>query len=122
MVLKARKTQPRSSHVKGRGSWKAPKGWKATRKRVLERDGYRCKVCDAKVGKGGRRAHIHHLLGRGSGNEKDYDLVTLCASCHELLSILTRNAKALVRDQGRITILLAYAKAYILFNFPGYLR
>lgn len=96
-----------------RQGWKAPAGWQATRRRVLARDGYLCRVCEAKVGKGGRRAHVHHLLGRREN--RDFDLVTLCATCHEVVTLLAGNAKALVLDRtgAAITTAVAFARTYL---------
>lgn len=94
-------------------AWKAPKGWQGTRKKVLERDKHICQVCGAKVGKGGRRAHVHHLLGRK--HNRDYDLVTLCATCHRVVSLLAGNARALVENPKALKTAIAFARTYI-FN------
>ena len=43
---------------------------------VLERDGYRCVLCEA-----GSRLHVHHL-DYDKGHNEEGNLVTLCATCH----------------------------------------
>lgn len=50
-------------------------------RRVLERDGYSCKICDSKSGK----LAVHHLDGYGWCVEKrteDANGITLCEACH----------------------------------------
>lgn len=111
---KAPKTRPGASGRPKKPSWKAPKGWQATRRRILERDGYTCQVCKAKVGKGGRRAHVHHLLGRKHG--RDFDLTTLCATCHDVVSLLAGNAKALVENPNALQTAIAFARTYLSSN------
>jgi 5-methylcytosine-specific restriction endonuclease McrA len=48
------------------------------RRRVLERDGWRCQDCGSS-----KNLHIHHLVKRSKlGDDVEGNLVTLCASCH----------------------------------------
>ena len=61
--------------------------WNAIRKRILERDGYRCQVC----GLQGEPAflHVHHKIpfrtfaNRNEANQQE-NLVTLCPTCHKV--------------------------------------
>jgi 5-methylcytosine-specific restriction endonuclease McrA len=55
-----------------------------TRGRVLERDQYSCRRCGA-----ANDLQLHHIVYRSRlGGHEDTNLVTVCFSCHELL---TRN-------------------------------
>lgn len=53
--------------------------WSAIRKRILERDGYCCRICN----KDGVEAkfNVHHKDWDRTHNDDD-NLVTLCATCH----------------------------------------
>jgi hypothetical protein len=55
----------------------------ALRRRILARDGHRCRV----LGCGGTRfLEVHHLKPRAAGGGQEAaNLVTLCARCHQLL-------------------------------------
>jgi 5-methylcytosine-specific restriction endonuclease McrA len=56
--------------------------WAKRRQRVLERDGYRCRLCNA--GTDEARLEVHHrTYPEVLGTEPDEDLITLCANpCH----------------------------------------
>jgi len=59
------------------------------RKRIIERDEGRCRIC------GAPGIHIHHIYGRNAmipaylgipftpQNNHEYNLILLCAKCHE---------------------------------------
>jgi 5-methylcytosine-specific restriction endonuclease McrA len=51
--------------------------WYKARRRVLERDNYRCQMWGSK----NKFLHVHHLRRDGTGD--DSRLVTLCIDCHE---------------------------------------
>ena len=54
--------------------------WRAVRKEVLERDGWRCQECG-----GPGRLEVHHKVRLADGGEH-FDLgnlETLCRSCHQ---------------------------------------
>jgi hypothetical protein len=107
-----------------KSKWKAPLGWAKTRKEVLERDHYQCRACLSKVGKGGRRANVHHLLGRGLGLDRPMDLVTLCASCHEVVTLLSRACKSLIQSETTplgLYRVVAFAQTYLRYRKSGYL-
>ena len=56
-----------------------PKSYRQLCKYVLERDGWRCQQC-------GRLAElqVHHIKLRSHlGNDAEYNLITLCARCHQ---------------------------------------
>jgi 5-methylcytosine-specific restriction endonuclease McrA len=55
-----------------------PPGWKATRRRILARDGHRCRACGAT-----EALEVHHTI---PGAEADETLVTLCRPCHRAIT------------------------------------
>lgn len=52
--------------------------WAAKREQTLERDEYRCRVCNEKEG-----LQVHHRTYMRRGDEDLNDLTTLCSRCHE---------------------------------------
>ena len=55
-----------------------PEDYSALRRRVLERDGWRCQVCGSSAD-----LQVHHLKSRGRlGDDKLDNLIVLCARCH----------------------------------------
>lgn len=58
--------------------------WHEKCERVLERDDYTCVLCDAGA------QHVHHLTYDRIYNESLYDLVSLCAECHEAIHLLDK--------------------------------
>lgn len=62
--------------------------WRAVCKAVDQRDGRRCRCCDARSDPEAigllTRGHRHHLVYQSAGGPDTTDnLVTLCASCHD---------------------------------------
>lgn len=55
---------------------------------ILERDGHACKLCGGEY-----RLTVHHISYEHLYNEKDDELVTLCAPCHEKLHQVLENFK-----------------------------
>lgn len=51
--------------------------WREKRELALERDGYRCRLCDTR-----EQLHVHHRTYARRGNERLDDLTTLCDRCH----------------------------------------
>lgn len=60
--------------------------WDIKRKMVLGRDNCCCVICGAPA------EHIHHLTYDRIFNEPLYDLVSVCASCHEIIHTLDKKA------------------------------
>lgn len=57
------------------------KDWPAIRKKVLIRDGNRCRICENTKG-----LHVHHIIPlKISHSNEDLNLVTLCRSCHKMV-------------------------------------
>ena len=53
--------------------------YRALHRQVLERDRWRCQVCASM-----QNLEVHHLQFRShSGGDKEQNLITLCAECHE---------------------------------------
>ena len=80
------------------------KEWDALRRACLQRDGYKCQHCQAKViGKkrGGSTPHVDHIKPRKSGGTDTLDnLRTLCASCHSKTSLYARQDKPSIGADG----------------------
>lgn len=58
-----------------------PDEYAALKKYVLQRDGFKCRVCRFRC-----NLHVHHVRYRSQGgDDADYNLVTVCNECHELL-------------------------------------
>ncbi|SRR6266581_3056230 len=53
--------------------------WKERRLRILERDNYRCQVCNSSD-----HLNVHHRDYSRRGDEEDSDLTTLCQGCHQV--------------------------------------
>lgn len=71
--------------------------WKAKRLRILERDGYKCLMCDA-VHKGiftKEQLEVHHRHYRNLFNEPLEDLATVCPECHDAITNVHRSRRLL---------------------------
>jgi len=55
-------------------------GWSKIRSRIIERDGYVCRICGVDAVEGS--LNVHHIDYNRSHNEPK-NLVTLCATCHK---------------------------------------
>jgi len=71
---------------------RTPQGddWRATRKRVLERDDHKCRFCgvsnQAHKEEHDRGLSAHHIIPKDDGGRDDVDnLLTVCQSCHRTL-------------------------------------
>ena len=68
-------SQPAEKRERAKAKLKA---WVAVRKRVLARDGYRCRVCRALDA-----VDVHHVVLRSAGGTNDLgNLAALCRCCH----------------------------------------
>jgi 5-methylcytosine-specific restriction endonuclease McrA len=48
------------------------------RRKILERDGWRCQACGSMSG-----LEVHHMQRRSQlGDDSDGNLITLCSDCH----------------------------------------
>lgn len=54
--------------------------WNEIKEQVLERDDYRCRLCDSK-----KDLQVHHRTYEFLGNEKIEELLTLCKKCHYIV-------------------------------------
>lgn len=62
--------------------------WQKRRKKVLERDGYRCQACLEK-----EATEVHHLNYDHVGNEPLFDLIAVCHACHESITEMDRKRR-----------------------------
>jgi len=62
--------------------------WQARRTATLARAGYRCQVC----AEHDDRLDVHHNSYERYGDEDPFDLVVVCAQCHELFHGVVENA------------------------------
>ncbi len=51
--------------------------WRKLRKRILERDGYKCLLC------GEEATEVHHLNYDRFGHEQETDLIAVCHDCNQ---------------------------------------
>jgi 5-methylcytosine-specific restriction enzyme A len=89
-ILPGRKTPSRCSACRGR-SWTRPppanayaygSGWQVIRKRVLERDGYRCQLQYADICVG-RASQVDHIVQPEAGGTNALEnLRAVCRRCH----------------------------------------
>jgi 5-methylcytosine-specific restriction endonuclease McrA len=56
--------------------------WQEKRQAVFERDGHKCRACSST-----ENLHAHHVTYDRKYNESLYDLVTLCATCHDFVHL-----------------------------------
>lgn len=57
------------------------KEWKSRRLQALERDDYRCRVCNSTL-----RLEVHHRTYKRLGDELSNDITTLCKLCHDIFT------------------------------------
>jgi 5-methylcytosine-specific restriction endonuclease McrA len=62
--------------------------WQARRTATLARAGYRCQVC----AEHDDRLDVHHSSYERYGDEDPFDLIVLCAQCHELFHGVVEDA------------------------------
>lgn len=61
------------------GEYLQSESWRARRQQHLEAAGNRCQLCNSPE----QPLHVHHRTYANRGRERFYDLVVLCAPCHE---------------------------------------
>ena len=88
----------------------------AKRKKVYQRDGWRCALCDST-----RYIQVHHVVPRGKGGTNGmHNLITLCSDCHALahgVDLRGWGAKAEDAEQGIVVYLSDYyAEQGIIWN------
>jgi 5-methylcytosine-specific restriction endonuclease McrA len=60
-----------------------PKIWVPLAKKIREQDGHQCQSCDREKEQGENNFPVHHILPRGQGGpDEEWNLMTLCPSCH----------------------------------------
>ena len=54
--------------------------WNKRRQLILERDNHICKYCNKNSA-----TQVHHLSYLNLGNESDFELLSVCSSCHKII-------------------------------------
>ncbi|WP_434654605.1 HNH endonuclease [Pseudomonas sp. R3-56] len=65
--------------------------WERTRARIIRRDDYQCQACKCSA------ECVHHILYDRLGAENDYDLISLCHNCHNVIHKEQRKTHNLYR-------------------------
>lgn len=98
--------------------WQDEREFGGLRERVLERDGYRCRVCDA-PGRNKRSIHVHH---RKPGKSVLSLMIAVCPACHNkihrtkaVLSVVPPLLLELWREQHP----KGHEQTGLLFNAPS---
>ncbi|WP_425515063.1 HNH endonuclease [Halorubrum ezzemoulense] len=70
-----------------------PNDWIQRRKRVYQRDGYKCQSCGSLGGnKGDHEVHAHHIVPISDGGKHHLsNLITLCETCHKKVHTVISN-------------------------------
>lgn len=81
--------------------------WRDRVRKTHERDGYRCVIC----GRSNRMLETHHLTYKRLGDEQPEDLITVCDTCHRIISMVgkTLHEDSLLKDARAMEI---YARQY----------
>ena len=89
--------------------------WKSLSTKIRNRDGNKCRLCDA-LGTKERSLDVHHLTYVRLGKERHGDLVTLCQHCHAEQHKL---AESLILDHPKLSRNLALGQAWDLSTKTG---
>ena len=69
--------------------------WQKMRLKVLDRDEFKCRICGDKK----NTLHVHHLIYFNGHDPWDYEdnfLITLCANCHNSITVGEINLKDVI--------------------------
>ncbi len=78
---------------------------------ILERDNYRCTVCNSDKG-----LQVHHKTYKNIFNEKQSDLITLCRTCHNTHH---NNMNNIARINIIIKIVIVLSIIYGVYSYSG---
>jgi len=81
--------------------------WLVTRNATLERFGYRCALCAET-----KNLHVHHNSYEYVGDEDLYDLVVLCADCHEKVTMWFREKRELAYHDRELSGIAVSRKVF----------
>lgn len=70
--------------------------WKIKSKKIMERDGNRCRCCSAT-----EELSVHHNTYERLKNEDDLDLITLCNFCHLAITEKAREKKNILNESKK---------------------
>jgi len=72
------------------------KAYRALRRKILERDAWRCQHCGSISG-----LEVHHIRRRSQqGEDSDENLISLCSVCHRAIHGLKGKAAKKTADRG----------------------
>lgn len=54
--------------------------WKIKRQSILTRDNFLCQFCKSELA-----TQVHHLSYINLGNESDFELISVCSTCHQII-------------------------------------
>ncbi|RZK06556.1 MAG: hypothetical protein EOO46_15185 [Flavobacterium sp.] len=70
--------------------------WQTKRKLILERDNFLCQFCNA-----AKATQVHHLSYDNLGNECDFELLSVCYPCHQIIHDIETNENIYDRSQRK---------------------
>ena len=70
--------------------------WQAKRQVILKRDNYECQFCKAS-----KATQVHHLNYDNLGNESDFELLSVCYNCHQIIHDIENNENIYDRTQKK---------------------
>ena len=74
----------------------ASPAWKSKRELILKRDNHICQFCQTATA-----TQIHHLSYDNLGNESEFELLSVCYSCHQIIHDIENNEKIYDRIQRK---------------------
>ena len=98
-------------------AYRKSKKWRELVNQRLEIDHYTCQMCGS-LGSPGNPLQIHHFSYRHLGDENVWvDLVTVCDTCHQLISRLMNRV---VDENGRLGWSNKYIPKVATFTINGW--
>ncbi len=70
------------------GAYLNSSAWQIKRKQILGRDNYLCQFCKEE-----KATQVHHLSYDNLGNECEFELLSVCHSCHQIIHNIENNEK-----------------------------
>jgi len=99
---------------KEKAKYRTTKKWINFRKYLLKKHNHSCMCCGVvKKGKATKSLQVHHLHPENYTNEKEKDVVLLCASCHKEIH------RFLQRKEFDIDVFIHNVKIYYLETQVG---
>jgi 5-methylcytosine-specific restriction endonuclease McrA len=92
--------------------------WRELKERLILKRGNCCQQC----GKERKTLHLHHVTYERLGNERDSDLILLCAGCHALADTLRTVIRQELQAEKEIEEQEARKEEQEISSLPLYLR